>query len=65
MDDNSVVISDKIAKDLFDIKDEVSIILVKVKKGANVDLVAEEIKEELRKLKDEKEGEESFSSSNF
>ena len=60
MDDTSVVISIKIAKDIFDVEDEISIIFVKVKKGVDVNSVAEEIKEKLRKLKNEEEGEESF-----
>ncbi len=61
MDDTSAVISIDRARELFDAEDEVSMILVEVKKGADVDKVAEEIKEKLRKVKGEKEGEESFS----
>lgn len=60
MDDTAAVISIKLAKELFDVDNEVSIILVKVKKGTDVDKIAEEIKEKLRKLRGEKKGEESF-----
>lgn len=60
MDDTAAVISIKRAKELFDVDNEVSMILVKVKKGADVDKVAKEIKEKLRKLREEKKGEESF-----
>jgi len=60
MDDACVVISRKIARDMFKIEDEVSLIFVKVKKGMDVNLVADEIKEKLRKFRNEEEGKESF-----
>jgi putative ABC transport system permease protein len=59
-DDKQIYITTDAAKKIFNEYDY-SIILVKVKKGFDVDDVAEEIKEKLRKHRGLKKGEEDFS----
>jgi len=64
-DDTQIYIPLETAKEIFDKKDKIDMIYVQVKAGYNIDNVAEEIKSELRKLRDEKEGEETFSVQTF
>jgi len=59
---NSVVFMlDSDMKNLLKIEDEWDLINIKVKEGENVEKVAEDIKEKIRKDRGEKEGEEDFS----
>lgn len=59
-DDMSVIISLDNAEKIFNTKNEVSMIVVKVRENENVDRVASEIREKLRKFRNERKGEESF-----
>jgi len=60
-DDTNLYIPEKAAEDLFDVKDEYMIIMVKVKEGYDVDKVAERIKRKMRQDRGLSEGEEDFS----
>ena len=64
-DDAQVYIPIETAKEIFDAEDEVSMIYAQIKKGYDPDEVAEEIKEELRDFRNEKEGAETFSVQTF
>lgn len=59
-DDRSVIISLDNAEKIFNIKDEVSIIVAKIKENENLEKVANDIREKIRKFRNEKRGEESF-----
>lgn len=59
-DDMSVIISLDNAEKIFNTKDEVSMIVAKVRDDENVNTVANKIREKLRKFRNEKKGEESF-----
>ena len=60
-DDSQLIIPLETARELFDEPDKVDIIMVQVRKGADPDEVAENIKEDLRDFRDVEEGEEDFS----
>jgi len=60
IDDTTIVIPIDIARELFGLGSEYSMISVKVKGGENPSEVAEEIKKELRRERGLKEGEEDF-----
>ena len=60
IDDTTVVIPIDIARELFGLGSEYSMISAKVKEGENPSEVAEEIKKELRRERGLKEGEEDF-----
>ena len=60
-DDNAVWIQKEVLADLLKIEDEESQIVAKTERGFNPDDVAEDIKRALRKERDEKEGQETFS----
>ena len=60
IDDSTVVIPIDIARELFGLDSEYSMISVKVKENENPSEVAEEIKKELRRERGLKEGEEDF-----
>lgn len=59
--DNSLIINEDDLRDIFNDKETTSLILVKVKKGANMDNIKGDIEKILRKERDVKEGEEDFS----
>ncbi|MEM5835169.1 MAG: ABC transporter permease [Candidatus Aenigmatarchaeota archaeon] len=59
-DDMSVIISLENAEKIFNTRGEVSMIVAKVKEDVDVDKVANDIREKLRKFRNEKKGEESF-----
>lgn len=59
-DDMSVIISLDNAEKIFKTGDEVSMIVAKVRDNVDIDRVASEIREKLRKFRNEKKGEESF-----
>lgn len=59
-DDGSVIIPERVMRDLYGIKDETSGIFVQVESGSNMDNVVEAIKEDLRKFRNEDEGKETF-----
>lgn len=60
-DDNSVTIPKKVMRELFDIPDEESQIVVKTSEGFDPFEVADDIERALRKSRDEEEGQETFS----
>jgi len=60
-DDKSIYISNKILREMRNNSEVVSIIYVKIEKGVDVKEVAEKIKDKMRKDRNEKEKEESFS----
>lgn len=60
-DDNSVWLKKEVLAELAGIKDEESMIAAKTEKGYDTEKVAEEIKRKLRKEREEKEGQETFS----
>lgn len=60
-DDGMIVFDKETLKELLEIEDEESRIIVKVDDGENITEIAEEIKRKLRKLRNEKEGQETFS----
>jgi len=64
-DDSQVYIPLETAKELFDKEDEIDMIYVQIKSGYEPDEVAENIKKKLRKARNEKEGEETFSVQTF
>ena len=59
-DDNAVWIQKDILADLLDVKDEESQIIVKVEFGFNPEDVADDIERKLRRERNEKEGQETF-----
>ncbi len=59
-DDNQIYIPLETAREIFNEPKDSGFIYVQTKKGTDLESVAEEIKKELRKFKDEKKGEESF-----
>ncbi len=61
IDDKSVMIPLDIMRDLTGEREKLSMIMLSVKDGYDVEDVAENIREELRKHRDEKKGEETFS----
>jgi putative ABC transport system permease protein len=60
-DDSSVFIPLDTARELFNMGDEISTMIVQAKQGSEPSVVAEEIKKDLRKSRDEKKGDETFS----
>jgi putative ABC transport system permease protein len=64
-DDSQIYIPIETARELFEKEDEVDLIYVQLKEGFEPADVAEEIKEELRDSRNEKEGEETFSVQTF
>lgn len=64
-DDSQVYIPIDTAREIFDEPDEIDSIFVQTQQGYEVDDVAEKIKKELRKSRDEKEGEETFQVQTF
>jgi putative ABC transport system permease protein len=58
--DNAYIINDEIMREVLDEQEEVSVIVVKAKKGANMNTVKERIEKVLRKERDVKKGEEDF-----
>jgi len=65
VDDNAVWMEKETFRNLFDVGDNEGIITVKVKESFDPEKVAENIKEELRKTRDEEEGQETFSVQTF
>ncbi len=59
-DDSSLLIPLDAARDLFNAPDEVSMIIARVKPGVDIDKVADEIKERMRKDRGLEKGEEDF-----
>jgi len=59
-DDKNIYIPLKTAKELFDVKDEYAMILVRVKKNYDTEKVVEEIKKNLRRDRGLERGEEDF-----
>jgi len=57
----AVMLSEEDLKDLLNIKDEYDVIAVQIQKGADIEQVANDIKEKMRKDRGEKPGEEDFS----
>lgn len=64
-DDRAVVIPMDVARDLFDIPERLDSIIIKVKEGEDVDLVASAIEEEMRDDRDLDEGDEDFEVQTF
>ena len=64
-DDSQVYIPLETAKEIFDKQDEIDAIYVQIKPGYEPADVAEDIKKQLRKARNEKEGEETFSVQTF
>lgn len=64
-DDSQVYIPLETAKEIFDKEDEIDMVYVQIKAGFEPNEVAENIKKELRKARDEKKGEETFSVQTF
>lgn len=64
-DDSSIYIPLDTAREIFEKEDEIDSIYVQVKSGFEPTEVAEDIKEELRDFRNEKEGEETFSVQTF
>jgi len=60
-DDKSIFIPKETFRDIFNVPEEESIIMVKTASGYNPEDVAETIERKLRKFRGEKEGEETFS----
>jgi putative ABC transport system permease protein len=65
VDDNAVWMEKETFRDLFGVGDNEGTITVKVKESFDPEKVAENIKEELRETRDEKEGQETFSVQTF
>jgi len=59
-DDNSLTITKETLKELLQIEDEESQIVIKVDRDADPENVAEDLKRKLRKSRNEKEGQETF-----
>ena len=59
--DNAVMMNEDVERDLFNDKEDVSLIVVKVKKNADINSVKEDIEKTLRKKRNVKEGQEDFS----
>ncbi len=64
-DDSQIYIPIETARELFEKKEDIDVVYVQAKKGFEPDDVAEDIKKDLRRLRDEKEGEETFSVQTF
>ena len=64
-DDSQVYIPIDTAREVYNEPDEIGSIFIQVKEGYNIEKVAEDIKEELRDYRGEKEGEETFSIQTF
>jgi len=64
-DDSQVYIPLETAKEIFNKKDEIDTIYVQVKEGFETKDVAEDIKKELRRARDEEKGKETFSIQTF
>jgi len=60
-DDSQLLIPMDTARDLFDEPEKYDFIFAQVKKGADVDAIAEDVKKELRNYRDVEENEEDFS----
>ncbi len=60
-DDHAVTIPLDTYKEIFNKKDELGMIIIQVKDGDQVSAAAEEVTKELRKFRNQKEGEEDFS----
>jgi len=60
-DDTSVFIPLDTARELFNMGDEISTMIVQVNPGIEPSIIAEEIKKDLRKSRDEEKGDETFS----
>jgi len=64
-DDTQIYIPIETARQIYDEPDKIDYIYVQTKPGMNVSEVAEEIKKDLRKFRDEKKGEETFQVQTF
>jgi len=64
-DDTQVYMDIDMAREIFNEKEEITYIYVQTKNGVKVSDVAEEIKKDLRKSRDEKKGEETFQVQTF
>jgi putative ABC transport system permease protein len=64
-DDSQIYIPIETARELFEKEEEIDVVYVQAKKGFEPADVAEDIEKDLRKLRDEKEGEETFSVQTF
>jgi len=64
-DDSQVYIPLETAKEIFDKEDEIDMVYVQIKTGFEPDEVAENIEKKLRRVRNEKEGEETFSVQTF
>lgn len=64
-DDSQIYIPIESARELFEKEDEIDVIYIQVKDGFLTEEVAEDIKKELRDIRNEKEDEESFSVQTF
>jgi len=64
-DDSQIYIPIETARELFEKEGEIDAVYVQAKKGFEPADVAEDIEKDLRKLRDEKEGEETFSVQTF
>jgi putative ABC transport system permease protein len=64
-DDSQVYIPLETAKEIFDKQDEIDAVYVQIKMGYEPADVAEDIKKQLRKARNEKQGEETFSVQTF
>jgi len=64
-DDSQVYIPLETAKEIFDKEDEIDMVYVQIKAGFEPNEVAENIEKKLRKARDEKKGEETFSVQTF
>ncbi len=64
-DDSQVYIPLETAKEIFDKQDEIDAVYVQIKPGYEPADVAEDIKKQLRKARNEKQGEETFSVQTF
>ncbi len=60
MDDSQIYVPIEAAREIFNESTDISAIYLQVKSGYNTSVVAENIKRELRKSRDEKKGEETF-----
>ena len=56
----AILMNEEDMKDLLNIKDEYDLIVVQITKGADIEQVAQDLKERIRKDRGEKEGEEDF-----
>jgi putative ABC transport system permease protein len=57
----AILMNEKDMKDLLNLNDEYDLIVVQVAKGADIEQVAKNLKDKIRKDRNEKEGEEDFS----